>query len=451
MKLAHLVAAAAFAPAFAAAADFSGTWTLDNTFNGRVSAIHCTLVQAGDALSGSCKPAVAGMEASKLTGTVAGSNAKWGYDLVFNGQPARVDYEVAMAVDGAVAGNLLRNGSGSPIKGVRTACDPAGALQFICGPRNAEDLVLVPGTGWVIASGGTEGTNFYLIDSAKKSWQPLPFDVRRNPAYTRCPGPPVPATLQTHGLHIRARLEGGATLHVVSHGARESIEVFTVDLLDGTPRLSWNGCLVLPEGLVANSVASLADGSLLATILFLPGRTFAEAMIGTATGVVVAVAPGRETFEVVRGTELPANNGIEVSPDGREFYVVSSGLRTVVAFARGNPAKRLRSTRVLPFTPDNVHRGPDGRLYSAGMAINVPACGGTPGPQHNLQQLAACPRGSVAAAIDARTMRETLIVETPPVSAFSNATMVLPIGTQFWLGTFSGERIAHGTLPSRRR
>ncbi len=119
MKLAHFLAVAAFAPALASAADFSGTWKLDNTFNGRVSTIHCTLVQTGNALSGSCKPDVPGMEASKLAGTVEGSNAKWGYDLVFNGKPARVDYEAALAADGSLAGNLLRNGSGSPIKGVR--------------------------------------------------------------------------------------------------------------------------------------------------------------------------------------------------------------------------------------------------------------------------------------------------------------------------------------------
>jgi hypothetical protein len=76
-------------------------------------------VQAKDALTGSCKPDIPGMEASKLTGTVNGSNAKWGYDLVFNGKPARVDFEVTLAADGSLAGNLLRNGSGSPIKGRR--------------------------------------------------------------------------------------------------------------------------------------------------------------------------------------------------------------------------------------------------------------------------------------------------------------------------------------------
>jgi hypothetical protein len=117
MKLKYFAALAAFVPALAGAADFSGTWKLENTFNGKVSVVHCTLAQAGDALTGSCKPD--GMEATKLTGRVTGSNAKWGYELVFNGKPARVDFEATLAADGSLNGNLLRNGAGSPIKGVR--------------------------------------------------------------------------------------------------------------------------------------------------------------------------------------------------------------------------------------------------------------------------------------------------------------------------------------------
>jgi hypothetical protein len=119
MKLTHLFAVLALAPASASAADFSGTWKLDNSFNGKVSSIHCTLVQSGEALSGNCKPDIAGMEASTVAGTVKGSTAKWGYDLVFNGKPARVDYEVTLAADGSLSGNLLRNGSASPITGAR--------------------------------------------------------------------------------------------------------------------------------------------------------------------------------------------------------------------------------------------------------------------------------------------------------------------------------------------
>ena len=91
MKLKQLVVLAALAPNAAFAADFSGTWRITNVFNGAPAIITCTLAQAGDALSGTCRPEIPGIEPSELAGAVSGNSAKWGYDLVFNGNPARVD------------------------------------------------------------------------------------------------------------------------------------------------------------------------------------------------------------------------------------------------------------------------------------------------------------------------------------------------------------------------
>ena len=115
MKPTQLIAVIALAPAAAWGADFSGTWRIDNLFNGSSAIITCTLVQAGNALTGSCKPEIPGIAPTDLTGTVDGSSAKWGYDVVFNGNKARVDYVAELAADGTLKGNVLRNGSPSPI------------------------------------------------------------------------------------------------------------------------------------------------------------------------------------------------------------------------------------------------------------------------------------------------------------------------------------------------
>ena len=115
MKRAELVAVIALVPSAAWAADFSGTWRIDNLFNGASAIITCTLVQAGSALTGTCKPEIPGIAPSELKGTVDGSSAKWGYDVVFNGNPARVDYVAELGTDGTLKGNVLRNGSPSPI------------------------------------------------------------------------------------------------------------------------------------------------------------------------------------------------------------------------------------------------------------------------------------------------------------------------------------------------
>ncbi|HUQ50611.1 MAG TPA: hypothetical protein VM692_00230 [Gammaproteobacteria bacterium] len=119
MKLKHVVILSAFAPGAALAADFSGTWRVDNLFNGAHAIITCTLAQSGNELSGSCKPDIPNIAPSELKGTVDGSSAKWGYDVVFNGNAARVDYEAQLDADGTLKGNVLRNGSPSPITAVK--------------------------------------------------------------------------------------------------------------------------------------------------------------------------------------------------------------------------------------------------------------------------------------------------------------------------------------------
>ena len=326
-------------------------------------------------------------------------------------------------------------------------CEPLGDVEFVCGPRNAEDLVRVPGTKWIISSGMAAGAGFYLIDSSNGEWSTMPMQARHDAAaYPSCRTAPSPAAFESHGLSIRTGGRGRATLYVVGHGAREAIEVFDVVTSSDRPALTWKGCVAMPEGLAANSVASLADGSLVATVLIMPGKTFADSVAMRPTGAVFKWSPGDSGFTLVRGTELPGNNGIEVSPDGEEIYVVSSGLQTVVAFSHGNPARQLRTTAPLPLTPDNLHRGADGRLLTAGMKNDEPACGGTPGPQHDLAKLSTCPRGTIAIAIDPVTMDYDVLVETQATPSFSNATMVLTHEDRFWIGTFAGDRIAHGAL-----
>lgn len=329
-------------------------------------------------------------------------------------------------------------------------CEAAGGLEFVCGPENAEDLVRVPATRWLIASGMTAGAGLALVDARDATWSVLypgaSPRAEHDPRYPACVEPPDPATWSSHGLSLRQGRDGHSTLHVVAHGERESIEVFDVDATGARPTLTWKGCVLMPEGLAANSVAAFPDGSIVATVLILPGRTFADSIARRPTGAVFEWSPGDTGFTRIDGTELPGNNGIEVSRDGREIYVVSSGFQTVVAFSHDNPARQLRTTEPLPFTPDNVHMDERGRLLTAGMKNDEPACGGAPGPQHDLETLATCPRGTIGIAIDPVTMDYDVLVDTPPIPAFSNATMILTADDEVWIGTFSGDRIAHRPL-----
>lgn len=330
-------------------------------------------------------------------------------------------------------------------------CQASGGYQYICGPQSAEDLVLVPETAFIIASGYGAGSPFYLIDAKAKSWSQLhpalPSAELNAGPFGACPAPPDFKKMVTHGLNIRQGKDGHSTLYVVGHGGREAIEVFDVNANGDSPVLSWKGCIVMPQGLVANSVASFADGSLLATVPLHPGKTLTDAMAGESTGAVYAWSPGAAGFSLIQGTELPYANGIEVSDDGKEFYVASSGVFTVGAYARSNPSRLLRTSRPMAIVPDNLHRGPDGQLLTAGLVLAHTDCGTIGGSQEfNLEEFAACPRPFIVKAVDPQTMAIRNVAKGPANADFSNVTMALPVEGELWIGTFAGNRVAYRAL-----
>jgi len=327
-------------------------------------------------------------------------------------------------------------------------CQESGGYGFVCGPQNAEDLVLVPGTKWIISSGMAPGAAITLIDSQEKYWSELyPADsprVQQNmELYGACPGLPDPDNFITHGMSLRPGENGRSTLYVVSHGGREAIEIFDVYASSARPVITWTGCVLMPQGMVANSVVSLSDGSLLVTVPLHPDKTIADAFAGEPTGAVYEWSPGDSEFEMVQGTELPYCNGIEVSADEQEIYVVSSGLFTIVAYTHSNPARQLRSTKPMAIVPDNIHMSIDGRLITAGMVIDDPTCGGLQDSgEFVLEEFATCARPFIARAIDPQSMKGEDLVTGPASEHFSNATMALHVGNNIWIGTFSGNRIA---------
>jgi hypothetical protein len=104
MKIVPLAAFAALVSAPALSADFSGTWNISSKVGENPVSIVCTLAQKGDALTGTCKPAQ--FDPSDTKGAVSGSSAKWGYDVVFNGNQNHVEYEATMGADGKLSGTL---------------------------------------------------------------------------------------------------------------------------------------------------------------------------------------------------------------------------------------------------------------------------------------------------------------------------------------------------------
>ena len=120
MKLRQLVAVAALAPSAAWAADFSGTWRIDNLFNGASAIITCTLVQAGNALSGSCKPEIPGIAGVGAWPAPSTARARSGVTTSCSTATRRASTTWRSSrADGTLKGNVLRNGSPSPITAVK--------------------------------------------------------------------------------------------------------------------------------------------------------------------------------------------------------------------------------------------------------------------------------------------------------------------------------------------
>ena len=95
--------AALLAPGIAAAADLSGNWKIDLNIGGMEFHAQCKMTQAAAALTGECT-GTDGAPPAPMTGTVDGANAKFAYDISYQGNPMHVAYTGAVKSDTAMEG-----------------------------------------------------------------------------------------------------------------------------------------------------------------------------------------------------------------------------------------------------------------------------------------------------------------------------------------------------------
>src|SRR5262244_2715405 len=115
---------------------------------------------------------------------------------------------IGAALVAAVAGRFVIVSSGQA-----PGCPPSGGLSFICGVQDPEDLVQVPNTRWLVASGMAPGSGLHIVDTRAKTvrnlyaagTQSVRADRTKN---ANCPGPLDPKQAVLHGLSLRA-MSGG--------------------------------------------------------------------------------------------------------------------------------------------------------------------------------------------------------------------------------------------------
>ncbi|MBS1200640.1 MAG: hypothetical protein H6R27_1318 [Proteobacteria bacterium] len=363
------------------------------------------------------------------------------------GRVGRLRNAIALAALVIAAGAMPRE----PAWSAPAACPPASGFGLLCGQTRPEDLARIPGTRWVIASGFSAGAGLKLVDTAGRSLRPAYRGTsaevgRPADAFPHCQTAPDPELFNAQGLSLRAAGEGRYRLYVVNHGGRESVEVFDVDARPDVPTLAWRGCVLLPAALAANSVASYSDGTLLVTVLVHPGDTFADFVEGRNTGGVYQWRPGTAGFERVPGTELPGNNGIETAADDSGFFVVAFGRHAILRYSRHDPAAPPVQSVAPGFMPDNVHWD-GGKLITAGMMYDEPACGGTRKVIDGRADDMRCHRGTVVAELDPQLMTFRIVAYAPPDPTFNGASAAVLVGGELWLGSYQSDCLAYRSLP----
>jgi sugar lactone lactonase YvrE len=320
-------------------------------------------------------------------------------------------------------------------------CDASGNVQFVCGFAGPEDLVVVPGGQLVIASGDAAPGAITLIHVKDKTASPLypsaTLEQRLDAkTYDSCPGPIDPEekdTFRAHGLFLRPGRDGIHTLYVVHHGNRESIEVFEFDARATSPALTWVGCAVAPDPIGLNSVVALPEGGFASTNFQPRGaaRGRANMQAGEKNGELWEWHTGTG-WKIVPGSDASGANGIEISKDGKWFYMAGWGSQTFIRFSRGQtPVKRDEIP--VGFRLDNLRWAPDGSLIGAGQLI--PAAGGF------------AMATSRVIKINPDTLKVQDLISYPFNDTFNFSTVAIQLGKELWVGSVRGDRVARFPMP----
>lgn len=325
-------------------------------------------------------------------------------------------------------------------------CGDAALSNYICGPVNAEELVHLEGTPWVLASqlgapGLSKGT-IYLINADTREWGAYDLDKierRAEAPFEACPAELAAEGFVGHGMAIGPMEDGGARLYAINHGAHESVEVFSV-VAEGAdaPQLVWNGCIPSPEGAYLNTLAVLADGGLAASKFFdvSNGNWVSDLAEGKPTGMFYQWQPDGGWSEIA-GTGMSGANGVVALEDGQHLIVAEWGGRKLhkIALSGTEPVVSVP----LPSLPDNIHMGADGRaLVVAQTAEELGAFNACMASTSTI-----CPGGFEVLAVDPDTMAiETIISAAPDAAIFGSGTTALDLGDEIWVGTLRGDKIA---------
>ncbi len=328
-------------------------------------------------------------------------------------------------------------------------CKNSDNLNFICGPVNAEDILPLGDTQWLITTGlngrfsGTVNPgHIYMVNRNDKTFEEIfpgknPVFNHDKEMFSTCPGELDIDKFSSHGLALKQKSANSYHLYITGHAAREAIEVFEIKIKGEKPAISWIGCVPLPKDMYANSVAILNDGGFVVSKFFDPAMPdpLKDIFSSKITGGIYEWHPGSIVKEI-QGTGLSGANGIAISSDDKWVYVAATGTREIIRFDRTQNPVTLKRVQIS-IKPDNIHWGDDGQLYTAGDNYVPPdECKDTP-----------CETGWSVISINPETMEAKRITGVDHRAIMQKVSVAIPVGNEIWIGTYAGDRIGYLSKP----
>jgi hypothetical protein len=324
----------------------------------------------------------------------------------------------------------------------------ARAAEPIANAVNMEDLGATADGRWIFGSsmavGEHRGALYRIGADTKRAEAVYPTGILTTAAGpsdvgdANCRREVPPRDFAPHGVSLHENADRALTLYVVNHGARESIEIFSIAASQQQPpAITWIGCVPLPEKSSGNAVAVGADGSIYVTAA---GERFSTAVDADTSahfpGSGVLAWNKRGGWRTLASGVTGLSNGLLVSADQRFLYVADWSKSAVIEVdLRKKAAARVV---LLSFMPDNLRWGLHGDIWIGGQDVASPqsvyAC--------FMSQRSSCGLGSGIARLDPGTMTVKCSRHLAATPEFSSATTALELRDEVWLGSFRGASIA---------
>ena len=331
------------------------------------------------------------------------------------------------------------------------------SANFILGIYYPEDIIQIPGTKWILATGltsqgpgmgykYTKKNYLHLLNAETETGGPITGDqYKMEPDLKRFPDAKTPPDWEVfgpHGIGVGTQDGDKVTLYVVNHGGRESVEIFEVNVAKSTPQFTWIGSVLGPEDGFLDAVAWIpgTDGFMATAITNpLDPNAGKEQAKGEAVGWVRSwnLADGWKT---VLGTELDsAPNGVIVSEDGKQVFVAASGNFSVYKITMNNGKAEIATAKLEGF-PDNVRWSSDGKSILVGVhtedlekfmeaSVYAVKTSGVMMTKFNISR------------INPETMETEIVMPSGVYGAFGAGTGAIEVGDRLWVSSTGSDRI----------